>query len=93
MSFCYNRRRPTFPGSCPPSIIGAKELNYCVRDGNRWILFAIVTGLFEVVPSKLNNVYISKSSLVQLIFLAYALNHLLMLETIGQAFDLLVSVS
>ena len=45
MSFFLNRRRPTFPGSCPPSIISAKELNYCVRDGNRCILFAIVTGL------------------------------------------------
>ena len=42
--FLSNRRRPTFPGSCPPSIISAKELNYCVRDGNRCILFAIVTG-------------------------------------------------
>ena len=39
-----NRQRPTFPGSFPPSIISAKELNYCVRDGNRWILLAIVTG-------------------------------------------------
>ena len=39
-----NRQRPTFPGSFPPSIIGAKELNYCVRDGNRCDLLAIVTG-------------------------------------------------
>ena len=29
------RQRLTFPGSRPPSIISAKELNYCVRDGNR----------------------------------------------------------
>ena len=39
-----NRQRPTFPGSFPPSIISAKELNYCVRDGNRCDLLAIVTG-------------------------------------------------
>ena len=39
-----NRQRPTFPGSFPPSIIGAKELNFCVRDGNRCDLLAIVTG-------------------------------------------------
>ena len=39
-----NRQRPTFPGSFPPSIIGARELNFCVRDGNRCILSAIVTG-------------------------------------------------
>ena len=49
-----NRQRPTFPGSFPPSIIGAKELNFCVRDGNRCGLFAIVTGFIEGVPSKLN---------------------------------------
>ena len=38
------RRRPTFPGRVQPSIIGAEELNFCVRDGNRWDLFAITTG-------------------------------------------------
>ena len=38
-----NRRRPTFPGSHPPSIISAEELNFCVRYGNRCDLFAIVT--------------------------------------------------
>ena len=43
-SFFSNRQRPTFPGSFPPSIIGARELNCCVRDGNRCILSAIVTG-------------------------------------------------
>ena len=26
------------------SIIGAKELNFRVRDGNGWVLFAMVTG-------------------------------------------------
>ena len=52
-----NRQRPTFPGSFPPSIIGAKELNYCVRDGNRCILPAIVTGLrVPLVPSKLKSI-------------------------------------
>ena len=71
-----NRQRPTFPGSFPPSIIGAKELNFCVRDGNRCGLPAIVTGFsIEGVPSKLN------------ISSAY------LLKTIGQVFDLLVSVS
>ena len=34
---------PIFPGSHPPSIVGANELNFCVRDGNRWILAAINT--------------------------------------------------
>ena len=41
--FCRNWQRPTFPGSLPPSIIGAEELNYCVRDGNRCNIFAIAT--------------------------------------------------
>ena len=27
---------PIFPGSRPPSIVGADELNFCVRDGERW---------------------------------------------------------
>ena len=35
---------PIFPGSHPPSIVGACELNFCVRDGNRWNLTAISTG-------------------------------------------------
>ena len=34
---------PIFPGSRPPSIVGASELNFCVRDGNRWTLTAINT--------------------------------------------------
>ena len=40
-----NRQRPAFPGGRPPSIIGAEELNFCVRDGYRCDLFAVVTGL------------------------------------------------
>ena len=34
-----------FPGSHPPSIVDANELNFCVRDGNRWTLIAINTNL------------------------------------------------
>ena len=37
------RHRPIFPGGCPPSIFGTNELNYCVRNGNRWILAVINT--------------------------------------------------
>ena len=32
-----------FPGSRPPSIVSVHELNFCVRDGNRWTLIAINT--------------------------------------------------
>ena len=34
---------PIFPGRHQPSIVGANELNFCVRDGNRWTLIAINT--------------------------------------------------
>ena len=34
---------PIFPGSHPPSIVGADVLNFCVRDGNRWTHIAINT--------------------------------------------------
>ena len=37
------RRRPTLPLSLPSSTIGAKELNFRVRDGNGCGLFAITT--------------------------------------------------
>ena len=37
------RRRPIFPGSFPPSIFGTAELNFCVRNGNRWVLSVIIT--------------------------------------------------
>ena len=35
---------PIFPASHPASIVGADELNFCVRDGNRWNLSVIATG-------------------------------------------------
>ena len=35
-----------FPGSHPPSIVDALELNFCVRDGNRWTLKPINTNSF-----------------------------------------------
>ena len=47
-----NRRRPTFPGSFPPSIIGSEGLNYCVRDGNRCDPNDIITG-FSITRYKL----------------------------------------
>ena len=39
--------RPNLPGGFPPSTFSAKELNFCVRNGNRCILLAIVTTLFN----------------------------------------------
>ena len=37
---------PIFPCSRPQSIVGANELNFCVRDGNRWTLIAINTNSY-----------------------------------------------
>ena len=45
--FNCNRRRPTLPGRVQPSTISAEGLNFCVRNENRWIPFAIVTGMVE----------------------------------------------
>ena len=44
-----SRRRLIFPESLPSSIVSAEELNFCVRYGYRWILFAITTGNFSVL--------------------------------------------
>ena len=35
--------KPIFPCSHPQSIVGTNELNFCVRNGNRWTLVVIVT--------------------------------------------------
>ena len=33
------------PGRVQPSTFSAIELNFCVRDGNRWVLNAIATAM------------------------------------------------
>ena len=45
------RQRPTLPGRVQPSTIGAEGLNFCVRYGNRWDPFAIITGNCELFLS------------------------------------------
>jgi hypothetical protein len=39
-----NRRRPTLPGPCEPSTIGAERLNFSVRNGKRCFPLAKATG-------------------------------------------------
>ena len=46
-TFLFVLALPIFPASHPASIVGADELNFCVRDGNRWTLIAINTNLFR----------------------------------------------
>ncbi len=64
-------QRPTLTGGKPPITIGAKELNYCVRYGNRCDLFAIVTKLMlnELIHSKLNKTNISTTITVSYVFI------------------------
>ncbi len=38
--FNGSRQLPIFPGRLQPSIVGVCELNFCVRNRNRWILTA-----------------------------------------------------
>ena len=42
-----------FPGSHPPSIVSVHELNFCVRDGNRWTLMTINTNSYGWVSTHL----------------------------------------
>ena len=51
-----SRRRPTFPRSCPRSIIGDEELDCRVRNGNGYDLFSMTTGNFKfwLVGTELN---------------------------------------
>ncbi len=55
---------PIFPASHPASIVGACELNFCVRDGNRWTLTAINTNSFRKAFAFL---YVKALQLYQLI--------------------------
>ena len=48
---------PIFPTRRQVSIFGVEELNFCVRHGNRWILFAIITDFRVLAPSKLNKIH------------------------------------
>jgi hypothetical protein len=51
-----NRRRPTLPGGCPPSTIGAERLNCSVRNGKRCFPFAMRHRKFcETAPVELEN--------------------------------------
>ena len=61
---------PIFPGRRQPSIVGAGELNFCVRYGNRWTLTAISTNFIQLFLSSLalkHDYYITLSNLCQLV--------------------------
>ena len=51
--FCAkNGRRPTLPGACAPSTIGAGGLNFSVRNGKRWIPAAMTAQIVEAQASR-----------------------------------------
>ncbi len=52
-----NRRRPTLPGPCGPSTIGAEGLNCSVRNGKRCFPLAMTTGILRdhALPEALQN--------------------------------------
>ena len=52
VSLLLNQRLPILPGRLQPSTFGVYELNYCVRDGNRWTLVAIATESVRVCTLK-----------------------------------------
>ena len=56
---CWHR--PIFPGRFQPSIFGTGELNFCVRNGNRWTLTAIGTNFTATAFSRR---YIKQVSLI-----------------------------
>ena len=43
------RQFPILPVGVPTSTFGVNELNFCVRNGNRWILYFIITGMAPLV--------------------------------------------
>ena len=43
--FVWMQQRPIFPDRLQSSIVGADELNFCVRYENRWDLIANVTAM------------------------------------------------
>ena len=56
-TYGISRQLPIFPARHQASIFGVDELNFCVRNGNRWDLIAIITDLRSkgpLDPSKLN---------------------------------------
>ena len=81
--FLGYRQRPILPGRFQPSTFGAKRLNFCVRNGNRWVPLAIVTGMVGCVLHTHNYTAQSIDALFRSLFLRFC----------DQALDLLVSVS
>ena len=78
-----------FTCSRPHTIVDEPELNFCVRDGNRWTLRPINTNLFAGSNDLLDCILKTEHRSVAITF---SKGHL-SLHFIGQALGILVSVS
>ena len=88
------RQRPTLPGRLQPSTIGAERLNFCVRYGNRWDPFAIVTGILLGFFRTLKTAHPNFNHLALDQFYQFSLwSHLTLLNSLDQVLDRLVSAS
>ena len=90
------RQRPTLPGRLQPSTIGAERLNFCVRYGNRWDPFAIVTGILSDTSFSYPENRTSRfpSSCEKPISFQFSLwSHLILRSSLDQVLDRLVSAS
>ena len=67
---------PIFTASRPATIVGVHELNFCVRDGNRWTLMTINTNsLTEEVFPFLYKAALSGFLLFAVVQLIYLVTH------------------
>ena len=60
---------PTLAGGAPPTTLGVKKLNFCVRHGNRCILLAIITTPLS------ENFVLSKLKLYFIVMLFFKTHH------------------
>ena len=103
-----NWLRPTLPGPCGPSTIGDEELNCCVRDGNRCILFSIIAILVFFNNLEFSIIFIDEININKFLILCQYINFSQILTflysvctlktayhnpKLGQVLDLLVLLS
>ena len=89
------RQRPTLPDRLQPSTIGAERLNFCVRYGNRWDPFAIVTGILSDTLRTLKTAHPDFFSPCEkpISFQFSLWSHLILRSSLDQVLDRLVSPS
>ena len=87
------RQRPTLPGRLQPSTIGAERLNFCVRYGNRWDPFAIVTGILSDTFRTLKTAHPDFLTPCEKPIFQFSLWSHLILSSLDQVLDRLVSAS